>query len=172
MRLAIFLVMIVIGNYQAQSSKKGGYYKELKNKSGEVVDRVYVREWPEAMPVTLADQILFKTLLKTRLHNNKVTLTLAEKPIGTYGADVIQKNRFNFGIYHQVEDGSPIELYRFGIGIFDFSFPINDNGIYYVICQNEFRQEKEAFGGDDVFKLVVSDMSRVKILKAVDKDSE
>lgn len=122
----------------------------LKNAKGEVVDQVSVFPFPK---VHSFRSLVFEEVVKTRIHNDRVYLTFAEKK------DKQPLRRRSLGLYYSY-DSYQADLVRKGIVSDEFGFTPSRGGLYFVTTVSDY--------GNDVFRLAVSDdLSSVVVSKAV-----
>jgi len=122
------VVIAILLSSVSYSQSFNGKYEKLQNKSGETIDSVMVFDWSKNLNEKYKD-LDWRFLHKTRLHDNRIELTYNSKPKEKMNNEDLKYYRSNFAVYYS-DDCTDFELYKYGIGINDISFPVQKNGYY------------------------------------------
>ena len=124
-QLSIVAFLLSSVSYSQSFSAK---YEKLHNKSGETIDSVMIFDWSINLHERYKD-LDWRFLHKTRLHDNRIDLTYNNKPKERMSKEELKYYRSNFAVYYS-DDCTDFQLYKYGIGINDISFPVHNDGYY------------------------------------------
>ena len=141
-------VMAILLSSVSYSQSFSGKYEKLQNKSGKTIDSVMVFDWSLKLNEKYKD-LDWRFLHKTRLHDNRIDLIYNNKPKTKMNDNDLKHYRSNFAVYYS-KDCTDFELYKYGIGINDISYPVNNDGYYISLItwgnENYNKTKKSADG--------------------------
>ena len=141
----IFTMSIIISS----ASGQGSY--TLKNKKGSIIDKVMIYNFEKEYHFDM----IMKEIVKTRLHNNRVTLSL----VSGSNNEKWNRERKSVALYRASSGDKYPKLLHTGISIKSVSFDVV-SGTYYLRVHSSL--------GFDTFRLdVTDDLSTVVIKKNI-----
>lgn len=130
----VFLVTFCSTCLIAQSWN--GRVEVIKDNHGKIIDSVKIFDWPKKTPEYLINQLDFTFFNKTRLHNNRIDLRYMSNHIHHTKMTPLERYywRGNFAIYkNNTDDLENASLYKYGVGIGQIKFPVDEDGHYLAL---------------------------------------